>query len=293
MAINFPISASLNDTYTYNSKTWKWNGTAWEKSSATETGNTEGNTGEIAYYDTVGSVIKGATAFKYDDSTGVVHFYQGISADKGATFGGAVNFTDSIYMAGALRHIGDTNTKIVFEPGIVKMRASDNIFIKGTSTQVQFPLGISADAGATFGTDVNILGGLEVGGYWAGQHEEVIGISVNNGSSVLTTGTKGHRTIPYACDIVDWRVTSTDSGSIVWGLNYSTYANFPTMTAFVFDTQAETPKISSAYKNTTSGGIADDWNPYQIAAGTVIEFEIHSVTTLTNCILELTIRRTS
>jgi hypothetical protein len=90
MAINFPLSPSLNDTYTYSSKTWKWNGTAWEKSAATETGNTEGNTGEVAYYGVKGSVIKGATAFKYDDTTGEVHFYQGISADAGATFGGEV-----------------------------------------------------------------------------------------------------------------------------------------------------------------------------------------------------------
>ena len=99
MAINFPLSPSLNDTYTYNSKTWKWNGTAWEKSAATETGNTEGNTGEVAYYDSGGSVIKGATAFLYDDSTGKVHFYQGISAEAGATFGGDVNFLGNAIVA--------------------------------------------------------------------------------------------------------------------------------------------------------------------------------------------------
>ena len=92
--IDFPDTPSLNDTYTYLTTTWKWNGTAWEKSAATETGNTEGNTGEIAYYDTFGSVIKGATAFKYDDSTGVVHFYQGISADKGATFANDITVND-------------------------------------------------------------------------------------------------------------------------------------------------------------------------------------------------------
>ena len=99
MAINFPLSPSLNDTYTYNSKTWKWNRTAWEKSAATETGNTEGNTGEVAYYDSGGSVIKGATAFLYDDSTGKVHFYQAISAEAGATFGGDVNFLGNAIVA--------------------------------------------------------------------------------------------------------------------------------------------------------------------------------------------------
>ena len=29
MAINFPNSPSVNDTYTANDKTWIWNGTAW------------------------------------------------------------------------------------------------------------------------------------------------------------------------------------------------------------------------------------------------------------------------
>jgi len=30
MPINFPANPSLNDTYTYDSKTWKWNGEAWD-----------------------------------------------------------------------------------------------------------------------------------------------------------------------------------------------------------------------------------------------------------------------
>jgi hypothetical protein len=30
MALNFPNSPSLNDTYTFNRKTWTWDGTAWK-----------------------------------------------------------------------------------------------------------------------------------------------------------------------------------------------------------------------------------------------------------------------
>lgn len=29
MAINFPLSPTLNQLYTYSGKTWKWNGFAW------------------------------------------------------------------------------------------------------------------------------------------------------------------------------------------------------------------------------------------------------------------------
>ena len=35
MALNFPDSPSLNDTYTFNNKTWTWNGTAWVQKVAT------------------------------------------------------------------------------------------------------------------------------------------------------------------------------------------------------------------------------------------------------------------
>ena len=188
----------------------------------------------------------------------------------------------------------------------------------GEFQQVVAHGGISAE-GATFGGDVIIHGGISagtlvtgntaeftslvgvkgvsaagatIGGYWAGQHEEVIGININNGNDVLTTGTKGHRTIPYACDIIDWRVTSTDSGAIEWGINYCTYANFPTMTANSIHT-TEAPGIAaSGSKDESGGAIAARWTKYQFAAGEIIEFEIDSVTTLTNCILELTIRRT-
>ena len=68
MAINFPKNPSTDDTYTYLTTTWKWNGSAWEKSAATETGNTEGTTGGIAYYEGKSSTIKGALNAFYDET---------------------------------------------------------------------------------------------------------------------------------------------------------------------------------------------------------------------------------
>ena len=37
MALNFPISPSVNDLYTYGGKTWKYNGTGWQLLESTST----------------------------------------------------------------------------------------------------------------------------------------------------------------------------------------------------------------------------------------------------------------
>lgn len=34
MSLNFPTSPSLNDTYSFGTKTWIWNGVAWQLNSA-------------------------------------------------------------------------------------------------------------------------------------------------------------------------------------------------------------------------------------------------------------------
>ena len=529
MAINFPSSPSVDDTYTYLTNTWVWNGTGWIISSATETGNTEGNTGEVAYYDVKGSVIKGATAFLYEPATQRVALRGGLSANAGATFandivvngditvggatlpnigqntvlgtnamgdmgtstthhfnvavghyalekcqgaiqgtaigwyagsgnsGGAANTSigyysaksnegdfntgvgarslqastnasyntalgsnslfsnitggyntsvgkDSLYkntagqyntamgyqtlynnqyniVPGAGGHTlqappfgeyntaigaesmytnvtGGSNTALGYQTLYSTERANYNTAIgyralyKNTqgdfntavgkncldelhaddkTSPTDWPnyntaIGVSAGKGLVYG-DNNIYIGYNAQGTTLSASNEIvlgdnnvsilhtaagisaayfrfpdgttlgstqtdtIGINVSNGSQVLTTGTKGHRTIPYNCEIVDWRVTSTDSGAIEWGINYCTYANFPTMTANAIHI-AESPGIAaSGYKDESGGQINLRWTKYQFDAGDIIQFDIDSVASLTNCIIELTIRR--
>ena len=434
MAINFPASPATNDTYTYEGKTWKWNGSAWAKSAATETGNTEGNTGEIAYYDEKGSVIKGATAFFYEPATQGIYVVGGLSADAGITLandlricidasddktiyvGGGVgtdnqitnavlgfdalddavdafgnvaigyqalsactgcnfnvaigysaleNISDSPqgqvaigyfsqtlcitgdfntgigyntlrynkygsentavgyfslmnlsddteglkvsenfgnrntalgYSAGGNLTYGDNNLFLGYNAQVGYSGENNQIVLGGTYSQLLSTYaGISA-AGATFEGNVHLEG---TGNYiqfpdgttLGSTQTDIIGISVNNGSQVLTTGIKGHRTIPYDCTIIDWRVTSTDTGAIEWDLNYATYANFPTFTAFSIHA-SEAPGIAaSGSKDESSGAIEARWTPFELSAGTIIQFDINSVTSLTNCVLELTIRR--
>jgi len=127
MAIDFPISPSTDQTYTYLTTTWKWNGFAWEKSAATETGNTEGTTGGVAYYSGKGSTIAGATAFFYGgagvgigtsgptetlDVRGGITASGRLYASQGITSGGDIHLDGDIIMRnqGSIKVEGDTES---------------------------------------------------------------------------------------------------------------------------------------------------------------------------------------
>ena len=233
----------------------------------------------------------------------------GLSADAGATFGGAVKFDENVtvdanflYINDALAHNGDTDTKLVFGTNNTSIQSGGTKFLEGNANGVlHAPGGFSGGAGATFGGVIGITGGSPIpaenyikfpdGTTLGSTQTETIGISVSNGTQVLTVGKKGHRHLPDDCSVTDWTVTSTDTGSITWDINWCTYADWPS-TATVDMHASETPLLSSANKNTSPGSIpAGKWNKRYFKAGEIIEFEIDSVSTLTNCTLSLTIVR--
>jgi len=409
MPINFPSSPSTNDTYTYSGKTWKYNAqAAWERSAATETGNTEGNTGEVAYYSGKGSIIAGATAFFYDgdkvgigtsgptetlDVRGGITASGGLYAGSGATFSSDINVrggitasgglyagsgatfssdinigsnsinagsgstikdqsgnpifkvisdryiemgdTDasgndtSIYIrdthgviqmdadeisltsdvvkvgsaaAGEIKHKTDTDTKIVFYgsgvPNKIDFIAGGVTFagsILNNSVQtLHAPMGITvghAGGGALGAGNIYTpygvtCGSLEVGGYWAGEQSTIIGVAIDNGSQVLTTGKKGHRILPWDCEVIEWTVTSTDTGNVSWVINWASYSDWPS-TASVG---------GSGFPTFTGAGKATDtsvnWTKTTFSEGDIMEFEIDGTPTVTNSILFIKIRRT-
>jgi hypothetical protein len=195
MAINFPLSPSTDDLYTYLTTTWKWNGNAWEKSAATETGNVEGNTGEISYYYEKGSNIRGATAFFYDDTnnrigigtsvpTETLDVRGGITAsgalyaDQGATFGGSIYLPTqyaAIGPAGGQIQFNKTGNQIVLHEEVVDILqtlrhyADPDTYLKFTTDDVaihaggnRFLHGTSTYvdlAGVTFGAGGATFGG--------------------------------------------------------------------------------------------------------------------------------------
>jgi len=145
MSINFPKSANTNDTYTYLSTTWKYNGVAWEKSAATdETGNTEGNTGEVAFYSGKGSTIAGATAFFYDgDKVGIgtsgptemLDVRGGITAGGGIYAAGGVTLGSNVNVGGDLTVGGDI---IMTEDETIKIGGdTEHIAFNGGGAELQ------------------------------------------------------------------------------------------------------------------------------------------------------------
>ena len=99
MPINFPLAPSLNDTYTYLTKTWKWNSVAWEKvggaGAAGATGAT-GATGDIGATGPVGDYV-----ISWNGLTGAVDVTNSETIIGGVTFaGGGATFAEVTVLGG-------------------------------------------------------------------------------------------------------------------------------------------------------------------------------------------------
>jgi hypothetical protein len=115
-----------------------------------------------------------------------------------------------------------------------------------------------------------------------------VGIVIDGGGAVLTTGVKGDVRVPFACTILDWTLLADQSGSVVVDIWKDTYANYPPVVGDSI-TAAAKPTITTATKNTSS--TLTGWTT-AIAAGDTIRFNVDSVTTIQRVSLILTVRRT-
>jgi len=119
-----------------------------------------------------------------------------------------------------------------------------------------------------------------------------VGLVIDGGGSVITTGVKGFVEVPFACTITAVTLLSTDaavtSGSIVIDIWKDSYANYPPVVGDAITASAK-PTLSSATKSrdTTLTG----WTT-AIAAGDMLGFSVTSVTTLTRVALSLTVQAT-
>jgi hypothetical protein len=116
-------------------------------------------------------------------------------------------------------------------------------------------------------------------------HTSIVGITIDGGGSVITTGVKGYLTVPVACTITGAKLLADQSGSIVVDVWKDTYANYPPVDADSITASAP-PTLSTAIKSndTTLTG----WTT-SITAGDVLGFNVDSVTTVTRVHVELTV----
>jgi hypothetical protein len=110
-----------------------------------------------------------------------------------------------------------------------------------------------------------------------------IGITVDGGGSLLTTGSKGFKSFPVAGTITGWRLLADAAGDIEFDILKGTYASFPTLSSIV---AAAPPALSGVQKDEDTVGT---WTT-AVSAGDVFEFEITGTpVTITRVTLELTI----
>jgi hypothetical protein len=113
-----------------------------------------------------------------------------------------------------------------------------------------------------------------------------IGLVIDGGGSVPTTGAKGLLQVPFAATITGWTLLADVTGSAQITVSKGTYAAFPTVTSIV---ASAPPVLSSAQKSTSTA--LTGWTT-AITAGDVLSFNLDSVTTCKRLTLELQITRT-
>jgi len=117
----------------------------------------------------------------------------------------------------------------------------------------------------------------------AGVVKASIGLTIDGGGSVITTGIKGYLSVPYSCTINDWTLLADQSGSIVIDVWKDVFANYPPTDADSITNGAE-PTLTSEASNV--GSVAT-WSNVTVATGDTIVFNVDSVATVTKTTLVL------
>lgn len=111
-----------------------------------------------------------------------------------------------------------------------------------------------------------------------------LGITLDGGGFVLTTGQKGYIRVPYNCTIQGYAIISKEVGSIQLDI-WKAAGVKPTSSAQSIVASAP-PALASTDVN-ASGSISG-WNTV-INSGDILAWSVTSVTTITWCVLEITI----
>lgn len=140
---------------------------------------------------------------------------------------------------------------------------------RGTDLHVRRQIAEAIDAGASGAT--------------TNQNRRTIALTLDGGSTAISTGVKADVRIPYSGTITGWQIVGTPSGSIVIDVWKDSYTNHPPTVA---DTIAgsEKPTLSSATKNEDTA--LGTWNT-ALTAGDWLRFNVDSASTVTRVQLHI------
>lgn len=110
-----------------------------------------------------------------------------------------------------------------------------------------------------------------------------IGVTIDGGGAVLTTGPKGFKSFMVAGTIIRWRLLADQAGSVEFDVFKDAYAGWPPTTSIVAAAPPEIVADSTAEDTTLTG-----WDT-TVNAGDVFAFEIISASGIQRVTLELTI----
>lgn len=103
-----------------------------------------------------------------------------------------------------------------------------------------------------------------------------LGLNVDGQGGVVSTGSKGFITIPYNCTILNWYVSANVSGSIQFDIKRGGTS--------IVGGGGNKPLLSGAI----SGNAAvSGWTSVAVAEGDILEWNVDSATTITNCTVTL------
>jgi len=120
-------------------------------------------------------------------------------------------------------------------------------------------------------------------------HDDVkkasIQLIIDGGGSTIVTGNAGDIEVPFDCEIQKVTLLAKESGSIQIDIYNGTYASHPPSSSI---TASAIPSISSStkYQDSTLTG----WTK-SLTGGTILRFNVDSVTTITRCTISLEIKK--
>lgn len=160
MAIDFPASPTLNDEYSFEGRTWLWNGTGWEVKPFVAPAGATGATGVVGVSGATGVVgVSGATGVQglvgVTGATGV----QGVVGVTGATgvigISGATGVTGVVGISGATGVIGVSGA--TGATGVVGVSGATGVIGVSGATGATGATGVIGVSGATGPAGPNAL----------------------------------------------------------------------------------------------------------------------------------------